>query len=126
MEFKFCPKCSELLNDKKKEEGLPGKYKLPKDSYQCSRCREVFEMKELDGKVKIKMIWRHTGGGTSIRKDKYPSDDSYVRGAESINITCTSDRHFNLPIYMKSLSELIVLDGISPESKKELRELIEG
>ena len=59
-------------------------------------------------------------------ENKYPSDDSYARGSESISITCTSDRHFNLPIYIKSLSELIVLDGISPESKRELRELIEG
>ena len=126
MEFKFCPKCSEPLNEKKKEEGLPSKYKLPKDSYQCSRCREVFEMKELNGKVSIKAIWRHTGGGTMMGENKYPSDDSYARGVESISITCTTDRHFNLPIYMKSLSELIVLDGISPESKKELRELIEG
>ena len=57
---------------------------------------------------------------------KYPSDDSYARGNESVSITCTTDRHFDLPIYIKSLSELIVLDGISPESKKELRELIEG
>lgn len=119
----FCPKCTAVL-----EPEIPyPEREEDKDIYRCPKCKEIFNIKIQEKTGTIKPLWRHTGGGTMlVEGESYPSDDSYACGEKRISITCTTERHFSLPRFVESLSELIVLDGINPESKKELRELIEG
>lgn len=93
-----------------------------KDKYECSVCRK----KWLIGPLGTKELWRHIGGGTMIAKDDpYPSDDSYKREEKVVTITSTVNQHFKMPFQVESLKELLLLEGISPESRKELEGLID-
>ena len=63
--------------------------------------------------------WYQQGGGTYLGGGRYPSDTTYQRGTEVVEIRSTISRHFNLPDRVRYLSELARLSGIDKRSLKK-------